>query len=192
MLYVAPKKVEHVVRREIQFTRQRDVDFVAEALKSVGRLSLVPERVVEDAAEFEEVAESELVDEVTEESHVQWLDTSELGYDPMMVAENFGLQPNVALYKELVGRQFGVTQFSLYRPGDGGDHGTGRAIDFMVDTWTGDQIAAQAISHMQEWGIKYVIWKQQIYGDWGGGWRWMEDRGSVTANHYDHVHISFY
>jgi hypothetical protein len=22
------------------------------------------------------------------------------------------------------------------------------------------------------------------------GWRYMEDRGSTTANHYDHVHVS--
>jgi hypothetical protein len=24
------------------------------------------------------------------------------------------------------------------------------------------------------------------------GWRWMEDRGSTTANHYDHVHVTVY
>ncbi len=35
----------------------------------------------------------------------------------------------------------------------------------------------------------YVIWRQR-YND-GSGWDPMEDRGSITANHYDHVHVSF-
>ncbi|WP_372509255.1 hypothetical protein [Actinomadura madurae] len=39
-------------------------------------------------------------------------------------------------------------------------------------------------------GISYVIWKQRIWNVRGGGWRPMEDRGSITQNHYDHVHIS--
>ena len=26
----------------------------------------------------------------------------------------------------------------------------------------------------------------------GEGWRWQPDRGSTTANHYDHVHVSVY
>jgi hypothetical protein len=38
--------------------------------------------------------------------------------------------------------------------------------------------------------IKYIIWKQRIWHPGGGGWEPIEDRGSVTANHYDHVHIS--
>jgi hypothetical protein len=34
-----------------------------------------------------------------------------------------------------------------------------------------------------------VIWRQRINS--GTGWRAMEDRGSITQNHYDHVHVSF-
>jgi hypothetical protein len=34
-----------------------------------------------------------------------------------------------------------------------------------------------------------VIWQQRI--NFGSGWQLMEDRGGVTANHYDHVHVSF-
>jgi hypothetical protein len=39
-----------------------------------------------------------------------------------------------------------------------------------------------------------VIWSQQIWTvDRGSeGWRYMEDRGSTTANHYDHVHVTVY
>ena len=37
--------------------------------------------------------------------------------------------------------------------------------------------------------VKYVIWRQRI--DTGSGFRPMADRGSPTANHFDHVHVSF-
>jgi len=48
-----------------------------------------------------------------------------------------------------------------------------------------DYIAA----HLNELGVKYVIWKQRI--NLGSGWRGMENRGSITQNHFDHVHITF-
>ncbi|MFI0481090.1 hypothetical protein [Actinomadura sp. 9N215] len=87
------------------------------------------------------------------------------------------------------------------RPGDPQDHGSGRACDFMESTGGkmpsasaqahGDQVAQYVISNASRLGIKYVIWKQRIYDMRGsGGWRQMEDRGSITANHYDHVHVS--
>ena len=108
--------------------------------------------------------------------------------------ENAGLQPHVAEYKERVGAQFGVENYSLYRAGDPQDHGKGLAVDFMVPVGSqqGDDIANYSINNMAQNNISYVIWKQQIYGDWTNGqWQLMEDRGSVTANHYDHVHVSF-
>ncbi|MFD0689400.1 hypothetical protein [Actinomadura fibrosa] len=87
------------------------------------------------------------------------------------------------------------------RPGDPQDHGSGRACDFMESTGGkmpsasaqahGDQVAQYVISNASRLGIKYVIWKQRIYDMRGsGGWRAMEDRGSITANHFDHVHVS--
>lgn len=69
------------------------------------------------------------------------------------------------------------------------DHPSGRAIDFMVDRSTGDALADCALRNMDSLGISYVIWKQRI--NHGSGWEGMEDRGGVTANHFDHVHISF-
>lgn len=106
---------------------------------------------------------------------------------------NRGLQPHVAVYKEFVGDMFGITSFSLYRPGDPGDHGKGKAIDFMVPVSSkkGDELAQYAISTMDHYGVSYVIWKQHIYGTWNRRWEPMEDRGSITQNHYDHVHVSF-
>ena len=69
------------------------------------------------------------------------------------------------------------------------DHPTGHAVDFMVDRATGDALAACALQNQDALGITYVIWRQRI--NFGRGWRGMADRGSATANHYDHVHISF-
>ncbi|MGX7140311.1 LysM peptidoglycan-binding domain-containing protein [Facklamia languida] len=107
-----------------------------------------------------------------------------------------GLQPHVASYRDKIASQYGITNFSGYRPGDPGDHGKGLAIDFMVphSSEVGDQIAAQAIADMKAGNqrITYVIWKQRISGSWTGyNWKPQEDRGNPTANHFDHVHVSF-
>lgn len=114
--------------------------------------------------------------------------------DPYANPQNAGLTENAASFKEEVTAVYGVEDFSLVRPGDPGDHGSGRAVDFMVysDAALGNQIADYSISNMAANGISYVIWQQQIYGDWNQQWVGMEDRGSITANHYDHVHVSFH
>ena len=59
-----------------------------------------------------------------------------------------------------------------------------------VSSALGDTIANWAISNSQDLNVKYVIWKQKIWMP-GRSWQGMENRGSVTANHFDHVHISF-
>ena len=113
-------------------------------------------------------------------------------------SENAGLQPQTAAFKEEVANLFGITSFSGYRPGDSGDHGKGLAIDFMVPVSSalGDQIADYAIQNMASRGISYIIWKQRFYAPfdskYGPAYTWnpMPDRGSVTENHYDHVHVS--
>ena len=113
-------------------------------------------------------------------------------------SENAGLQPQTAAFKEEVANLFGITSFSGYRPGDSGDHGKGLAIDFMVPVGSalGDQIADYAIQNMASRGINYIIWKQRFYAPYdskyGPAYTWnpMPDRGSVTENHYDHVHVS--
>jgi peptidoglycan DL-endopeptidase CwlO len=90
-----------------------------------------------------------------------------------------------------------------HRPGDPGDHGTGRACDFMYSSGgampssenlaLGDTMAQYAIDNADRLGIKYVIWKQRIWDvRSSGGWSQMEDRGSITANHYDHLHVSVF
>ena len=113
-------------------------------------------------------------------------------------SENAGLKPQTAAFKEEIANLFGITSFSGYRPGDSGDHGKGLAIDFMVPEGSelGDKIAEYAIQNMASRGISYIIWKQRFYATFdskygpANTWNPMPDRGSVTENHYDHVHVS--
>ena len=112
---------------------------------------------------------------------------------------NEGLQPQTIRFKEQVINELGLTDIGGYRPGDPEDHGKGLAIDVMVpeSSEIGDRVAKYAIDHIEENGISYIIWKQRfyapvdnIYGP-ANTWNEMPDRGSVTENHYDHVHVSF-
>jgi len=85
-----------------------------------------------------------------------------------------------------------VSGFGGYRAGDSGDHGSGRAVDIMVSGEPGWDIARYVQAHARELGVTYVIYQQQIWlaGNPTSQWKGMEDRGSKTANHFDHVHVS--
>jgi hypothetical protein len=87
-----------------------------------------------------------------------------------------------------------VSSYGGVRSGDGGEHGSGRALDIMVSGSTGDEIAAYVKSHYRELGVSEVIWQQRIWTVQRSseGWRGMEDRGGTTANHFDHVHVTVY
>jgi hypothetical protein len=78
--------------------------------------------------------------------------------------------------------------------GGGGDHSIGRAVDIMVSGDRGWQVAEFVRKYYAELGVNYVIYARNIWSveRSGEGWRPMEDRGSVTANHEDHVHVSTY
>ena len=114
-----------------------------------------------------------------------------------------GLTPHTKKMKVALAKKFGITSFSLFRAGDddgtGHGHNSGMAVDFMVpvNSAQGDQLAEYLTKHMDELGVYYVIWKQRfympqqnIYGP-ANTWNIMPNRGGVTANHYDHVHVSF-
>jgi hypothetical protein len=76
-----------------------------------------------------------------------------------------------------------------------GEHSSGRAIDIMTsDVELGTAIAEFLREHASELHLYDVIWRQHIWTPVraGEGWRSMPSRGSATANHYDHVHVSVY
>lgn len=109
------------------------------------------------------------------------------------------ITPRTRLMRAEVQKNFPL-QYAVgcYRQDSFGEHPLGRACDFMMSPGgvlpsaagnaLGDQIAAWAIKNQSRLGVKYVIWKQRI--NQGSGWRPMSDRGSITQNHHDHVHIS--
>ena len=109
------------------------------------------------------------------------------------------ITPRTRLMKTQIEKNFSLPYtVGCFRSGSSGEHPLGRACDFMMSTGgtmptpansaLGDRIAEWALQNKDKLGVKYVIWKQRINS--GTGWRAMADRGSITENHYDHVHIS--
>jgi hypothetical protein len=107
--------------------------------------------------------------------------------------------------RDEVDRRFGpFSAIGCFRPGSDGEHPLGRACDFMLSTGgvmpaassiqLGYDIAAWAQANASRLGIMYIIYRQRIWDIRSGSSAWvpMEDRGSITANHYDHVHISVF
>lgn len=159
---------------------------------------VVEQSVVEAPAE--EVAEQPVVEAPVEQPVVETPQVTALSTTTTSTsAYDVGLQPQVAAFRAEVANAFGITSFSGYRPGDSGDHGKGLAIDFMVpeSSALGNQVAAYAVANLASKNINYIIWKQRFYAPYDSiygpayTWNLMPDRGSVTENHYDHVHVSF-
>ena len=75
-------------------------------------------------------------------------------------------------------------------------HPNGLAIDVMIPNYDtdqgielGNQIAGYALANAERWGVLHVIWRQALYPGIGEP-SWTADYGSVTLNHYDHIHIA--
>lgn len=86
----------------------------------------------------------------------------------------------------------GITSYGGYRAGASGYHGSGQAIDAMISGESGWEVARWVRNNASSLGVVEVIYQQKIWSTArsGEGWRGMSDRGSTSANHYDHVHIS--
>jgi hypothetical protein len=115
-----------------------------------------------------------------------------------------GLTARMITVRDEVLRNFPMPyNYGCLRAGDAGEHGKGRACDFMMssggrvaggaDADRGDALAQWLIDNGQRLGVMYIIWKQRYYDiRTGGGWDPMSDRGGTTANHWDHVHVSVF
>jgi hypothetical protein len=115
------------------------------------------------------------------------------------------ITPRMRQVKDAIDQRFGpFVDIGCYRPGATGEHPLGRACDFMLSTGgvmpaasniaRGYAIAAWAQANASRLGIMYIIYRQKIWDIRmaSAGWIPMADRGSITANHYDHVHISVF
>lgn len=102
-----------------------------------------------------------------------------------------GLQPDsVKVYRAVCAA---FPELSSYGGQDGhGEHVNGEAIDFMVPNHAvGERVKDYLFAHRAELNLFDIIWSQHIWTIQrsGEGFRSMSDRGSATANHFDHVHI---
>ncbi|MFZ0141908.1 MAG: SH3 domain-containing protein [Aeromicrobium sp.] len=115
----------------------------------------------------------------------------ELSDKPCAKADESGLQRDTIRVIRAVCAKFPAVRSYGGTRGGGGDHGAGLAVDIMVDSATGDQVAAFLQKNASKLGIEYLIWKQRIWRPaTSNSWRGMSDRGSPTANHMDHVHAN--
>lgn len=104
-----------------------------------------------------------------------------------------GVKPWVAEAAQYLGNKFDIASILGvgYRP-NYSEHPLGRALDFMTtDIGKGNALSAEVVRLSRDLDAMYVIWRQRINSLDGRGWKSMEDRGSPTANHMDHVHVSF-
>ncbi|HEL2311286.1 TPA: LysM peptidoglycan-binding domain-containing protein [Streptococcus suis] len=193
---VVEAPVEEVVEQPVAEASVEEV--VEQPVVEAPVEEVVEQPVVE--APVEEVVEQPVVEAPVEQPVVETPQVTALSTTTTSTsAYDVGLQPQVAAFRAEVANAFGITSFSGYRPGDSGDHGKGLAIDFMVpeSSALGDQVAAYAVANLASKNINYIIWKQRFYAPYDSiygpayTWNLMPDRGSVTENHYDHVHVSF-
>jgi hypothetical protein len=115
------------------------------------------------------------------------------------------ITPRMRQVRDAVDRRFGpFSSIGCFRAEASGEHPLGRACDFMLSSGgvlpsasnvqRGFDIASWAQANASQLGIMYIIYRQRIWDirNASAGWVPMEDRGSITANHFDHVHISVF
>ncbi|WP_028648991.1 hypothetical protein [Nocardiopsis sp. CNT312] len=188
------------------------IDYLANTNQDL--LDLLGQTLERDEA-AQENAEERLaeVEEDLDELEEQRLEVQRLiadhPYQPMEPPDS--ITPRTRQMRDEVKRLFGdganVGGVGCYRPYGGyvvGEHPKGRACDFMLHPngqWPSEEqvqrgwaIAEWARENAEDFGIMYVIYRQQIWDIRRGdtSWRPMADRGNLTENHYDHVHISMF
>ena len=117
------------------------------------------------------------------------------------------LKPDTLLVLRCVKQEFPkIKTFYGFRSHDPyPDHPSGRAVDIMISSAYanynspaavayGTRIAKWVKAHQAELGVQYIIYRQRIWNVQRDreGWRRMADRGSPTANHMNHVHVTTY
>ena len=204
----ATKEAEAKKAAELKAKQEAEAKAVADAKLKEEADAKAKEAEAKKAAELKAKQEAEAKAKAAKEAEAKQTTTIAGGLPEVTAAELAdpamnGLTPHTKKMKVALAKKFGITSFSLFRAGDddgtGHGHNSGMAVDFMVpvNSAQGDQLAEYLTKHMDELGVYYIIWKQRfympqqnIYGP-ANTWNIMPNRGGVTANHYDHVHVSF-
>lgn len=110
-----------------------------------------------------------------------------------------GLQANaIAVHRAICNNFPAITSYGGRRADSIPGHPDGRAIDAMIPNYSGSgnalgwQVAEYVRANAGRLGVTEVIFDQKIWTTQrsGEGWRSMGNRGSDTANHRDHVHVT--
>lgn len=116
---------------------------------------------------------------------------------PSRMGSEANWQPDTVKVARVVAHKWPELQtIGGWRPQDAyPDHPSGRAADIMIPDYNserGRQIGTDITNFLQAnagaLGVQYTIWRQEYWG--GDGRNVMEDRGSDTQNHFDHVHVT--
>lgn len=117
------------------------------------------------------------------------------------IASEANMQVDAIRGARIVAARFPAVQtIGGWRPNGGAaaDHPEGRAIDAMIPDFQsgegvelGNRIKNYFLSHAEELNVEYVIWRQELTPV-GGTPYIMEDRHTLTDNHFDHVHVTFH
>jgi uncharacterized protein YgiM (DUF1202 family) len=113
-----------------------------------------------------------------------------------------GLKPNAIKVLDAVEKNFPqIKSFGGVRPDALPDHPSGRALDLMITNYrsaagkkVGYDLSRWLRAHHSELGINYIIYNQEIWNVQRNsqGWRHMASRGSDSANHKNHVHVTVF
>lgn len=138
-----------------------------------------------------------------------WVLTDSLSdSDTMAVPEGTSMEPcargsqvenklrktTIFIYRSVCPLFPGINSVGGWRAGGMAFHKNGRALDLMLDpgeeSAMGWRITKYLIAHRSEFKIDHIIFEQKIWTPSSGTWRKMADRGSINANHYNHVHVA--
>jgi hypothetical protein len=128
----------------------------------------------------------------SERSHEEWLPVQPKGDETgAELVAGYAVLPHVQSFADKVRVATGVKSIGTY---PGHSPSIDRALDLFVPVSSrtlGDAICAFALGRREQFGVRYVIYRQHIWHRLDRRWVLMEDRGDLTQNHFDHVHVSF-
>lgn len=142
--------------------------------------------------------------EIVLDGHARWVAAGNFSEtEPIIAAAGLSMEPCAATGGSDLGLTKDATytlrsicaafpQISTYGGRDPhGEHVNGESIDAMIsvsDTALGYAVVDFLMAHASELNLNDIIYRQRIWQP-GVGWKGMSDRGSLTANHFDHVHV---
>jgi hypothetical protein len=100
----------------------------------------------------------------------------------------------IHIYRSVCALFPAVNSYGGWRAGGLPFHRNGRAVDIMLtpraESALGHRIANYLIAHAKVFNVDHIIFEQHIWTPRSPHWRKMADRGSLNANHFNHVHVA--